>query len=84
MRTKQQMMMNEIQHKRKKMIDCAQKHGLTNERTIRCSQELDMLLNEYQRTFQSRPYGKKVKTSRKQILKALPNAVVNAQNKICS
>ncbi|MDE3838315.1 aspartyl-phosphate phosphatase Spo0E family protein [Bacillus methanolicus] len=76
--TNKQRMMKEIQHKREKMIDSAQKHGLTSERTIRCSQELDMLLNEYQRTFQSRSNGNKVNTTRKQIFVAMPKAVANA------
>ncbi|EIJ81709.1 hypothetical protein PB1_02180 [Bacillus methanolicus PB1] len=76
--TKEQRMMKEIQHKREKMIDFAQKHGLTSERTIRCSQELDMLLNEYQRTFQCGSNSNKINTSRKQIFVSLPKAVVNA------
>lgn len=44
-------MLEEIKAKREIMIDCASKNGFTNEMTIRLSQELDGLINEYQRTF---------------------------------
>lgn len=44
-------MLEEIKAKREIMIDCANKHGFTNEETIRISQELDELINEYQRAF---------------------------------
>ncbi|MED1472399.1 aspartyl-phosphate phosphatase Spo0E family protein [Bacillus salipaludis] len=37
-----------IELKRKEMIVFAQKVGYTNERTVKCSQDLDMYLNKYQ------------------------------------
>jgi stage 0 sporulation regulatory protein len=80
--TKKQRMMKEIQHKRKKMIDCAQKHGLTSERTIRYSQELDMLLNEYQRTFQSSTLQEKVKTPRKRMMLICPLTLIYKRSKL--
>ena len=46
-------MLEEIKIKREIMIDCANKKGFTNEETIKFSQELDELMNEYQRTFRS-------------------------------
>ena len=44
-------MLEEIKAKRERMIDCADKHGFTGEETIKASQDLDVLINEYQRTF---------------------------------
>jgi stage 0 sporulation regulatory protein len=38
----------QIQEKREKMIDSAKKFGFTDEYTIRCSQELDQLIYDYQ------------------------------------
>ncbi|MBS4188998.1 aspartyl-phosphate phosphatase Spo0E family protein [Bacillus sp. FJAT-49705] len=40
----------QIQEKRDKMIDTAKNKGFTSEDTIRCSQELDELIYEYQRS----------------------------------
>lgn len=37
-----------IELKRKEVIVFAQKVGYTNERTVKCSQDLDMYLNQYQ------------------------------------
>jgi stage 0 sporulation regulatory protein len=45
-------MLEEIKAKREIMIHYADKHGFTGEETIKASQELDELINEYQRTFQ--------------------------------
>jgi stage 0 sporulation regulatory protein len=45
-------MLDEIKVKREVMVDCAMKNGFTNEKTIKVSQELDELINEYQRSFQ--------------------------------
>lgn len=50
-------MLEEIQRMRIKMIDSAEKHGLTNEDTIRYSQELDQLIYQYQRMIQNNPKG---------------------------
>jgi stage 0 sporulation regulatory protein len=44
-------MLEEIKAKRERMIEFADKHGFTGEETIKASQELDELINEYQRTF---------------------------------
>ncbi|MDZ5470540.1 aspartyl-phosphate phosphatase Spo0E family protein [Bacillus sp. 31A1R] len=44
-------LLEEIQEKREKMINSAQKSGFTSEDTIRYSQELDKLIFEYQCTF---------------------------------
>ncbi|MEN0643515.1 aspartyl-phosphate phosphatase Spo0E family protein [Alkalicoccobacillus gibsonii] len=38
----------EIEWKRRQMFLLAEKYGMTSERTIRCSQELDLLLNDIQ------------------------------------
>lgn len=43
-------MLEEIKVKREIMIDSANKNGYTSEETIKYSQELDELINEYQRT----------------------------------
>ena len=37
------------------MIDLAQKKGLTNDDTVKCSQELDQLLYQYQAFFRQTP-----------------------------
>jgi len=36
-----------IHFKRKEMIEAADKEGYTSQLTIKCSQELDVLLNDY-------------------------------------
>jgi stage 0 sporulation regulatory protein len=50
-------MLNAIKVKRAMMINCANKQGFTSEETIKYSQELDILINEYQKASQqfSRP-----------------------------
>lgn len=40
-----------IKQKREQMIQIAQEYGFTNEKTLKSSQELDNLLNKYQRFF---------------------------------
>lgn len=47
----------EIQNKREKMIESAILNGFTNDDTIRCSQELDKLIIEYQRSVQKDLYN---------------------------
>jgi stage 0 sporulation regulatory protein len=47
-------MLEDIQKLRVKMIDSAQKNGLTSEITIQYSQELDQLIYKYQRMDQIR------------------------------
>ena len=50
-------MLNAIKIKRAMMINCANTQGFTSEETIKYSQELDILINEYQKASQqfSRP-----------------------------
>ncbi|QOY37075.1 aspartyl-phosphate phosphatase Spo0E family protein [Anaerobacillus isosaccharinicus] len=38
---------NQIEHKRKEMSEIIEKHGLSSTKAIRCSQDLDKLLNKY-------------------------------------
>lgn len=47
-------LLENIELKRKEMIVFAQKVGYTNERTVKCSQDLDMYLNQYQLILLSR------------------------------
>ncbi len=42
-------MLEAIKVKRESMINCANKKGFTCEETIKFSQELDILINEYQK-----------------------------------
>jgi len=37
-----------IQKKRQEMMELGKKLGLTHEKTVRCSQQLDSLMNEYE------------------------------------
>lgn len=37
----------EIQNKRVEMMELAKRYGINNEETVRSSQELDVLINEY-------------------------------------
>ncbi|WP_059173738.1 aspartyl-phosphate phosphatase Spo0E family protein [Bacillus sp. FJAT-27445] len=46
-------LLEEIQKKRKVMIELANKNGLTSEMTIQCSQELDDIIVAYQKATQS-------------------------------
>jgi stage 0 sporulation regulatory protein len=46
-------MEEQIRKKREQMIEIAKQHGFTNEKTLKSSQELDNLLNKYQRFFRS-------------------------------
>ncbi len=43
-------MYDAIEEKRKEMFDIAGRYGFASERTIRCSQELDRLLNALMQT----------------------------------
>ncbi|WP_223881841.1 aspartyl-phosphate phosphatase Spo0E family protein [Niallia endozanthoxylica] len=51
MQDKKKTILAEIQKKREKMISLAQEKGLTNNDTIKCSQELDQLIFQYQSSF---------------------------------
>lgn len=44
-------MEEQIKQKREQMIAIAKEYGFTNEKTLKSSQELDRLLNKYQRFF---------------------------------
>jgi stage 0 sporulation regulatory protein len=44
-------MEEQIKKKREQMIEIAKQYGFTNEKTLKSSQELDNLLNKYQRFF---------------------------------
>ncbi|MCH6268519.1 aspartyl-phosphate phosphatase Spo0E family protein [Neobacillus citreus] len=46
-----EVLLKNIYLKRKEMIEFAQLAGYTCEKTVKCSQELDMYLNEYQVLF---------------------------------
>ncbi|PGT87844.1 aspartyl-phosphate phosphatase Spo0E family protein [Bacillus sp. AFS040349] len=43
-----------INIKRKEMIETANKEGYTSELAVQCSQDLDLLLNEYQQILHRR------------------------------
>lgn len=58
-------MLEEITAKRDHMIDCAIKLGFTNEKTIELSQELDVLINEYQRNLDATFLKKKARNTLK-------------------
>ncbi|MGO4887530.1 aspartyl-phosphate phosphatase Spo0E family protein [Anaerobacillus sp. MEB173] len=49
----------EIESKRLEMMEVAKVHGFTSEKTIKCSQELDILLNHYNNLIliETRKYG---------------------------
>lgn len=46
-----------IKEKRELMIASAKANGFTNEITLKYSQELDVLINEYQRFFRKKEIG---------------------------
>ncbi|XJZ28297.1 aspartyl-phosphate phosphatase Spo0E family protein [Bacillota bacterium Lsc_1132] len=65
-------MLEEIKAKRENMIKCASKNGFTNEMTIKLSQELDELINEYQRTFRAYRESEKAGRPFKKMVNVLP------------
>ncbi|WP_433749180.1 aspartyl-phosphate phosphatase Spo0E family protein [Falsibacillus pallidus] len=60
--------MTQIQLKRDEMIQLGMKFGLASKQTVACSQELDSLLNEYNRYILSLRERKNPKHSIKRIL----------------
>jgi stage 0 sporulation regulatory protein len=67
--------LEEIKEKRELMISCANQLGFTNEKTIQYSQELDELINEYQRLFKySSRENEEVKFAFKQMIMVWPKA----------
>ncbi|MBY6037818.1 aspartyl-phosphate phosphatase Spo0E family protein [Fictibacillus nanhaiensis] len=43
------LLMECIKEKKEKLVEVADRSGLTSNETVKCSQELDVLLNVYQR-----------------------------------
>lgn len=71
------MILEEIKVKRELMISYANQHGFTNVETIKCSQELDELINEYHRFMrQSSKPNEEIKFTFKQIIISRPKALV--------
>lgn len=70
-------MLNEIRNKRELMINCANKYGYTNEETIKYSQELDILINQYQRAMEytAKP-NDEVRISFKQMILVWPKSLI--------
>lgn len=66
-------MLDAIKVKRAMMINCANTKGFTSEETIKYSQELDVLINEYQKASQqfSQP-NEEVKFAFKQMILIWP------------
>jgi stage 0 sporulation regulatory protein len=71
-------MLEAIKVKRELMINCANKKGFTSEETIKYSQELDELINEYQKASSqfSRP-NDEVRFAFKQMIMIWPKVFVN-------
>lgn len=70
-------MLEEIKAKRELMINCANKHGFTNENTIKYSQELDELINEYQRAYShSTGPNEEIKFAFQQMMLVWPKALI--------
>ncbi|MCM3568708.1 aspartyl-phosphate phosphatase Spo0E family protein [Neobacillus mesonae] len=70
-------MIEEIKVKRELMIKSANKFGFTSDETIKYSQELDELINEYHRMMgqDSRPY-EEVKLAFKQTIMIWPKVLI--------
>jgi stage 0 sporulation regulatory protein len=70
-------MLAEIKVKRELMIKCANKYGFTNEQTIKYSQELDELINEYQKMIgENRRASEEVKFAFKHMIMVWPKALI--------
>ncbi|NHC41007.1 aspartyl-phosphate phosphatase Spo0E family protein [Bacillus sp. MM2020_1] len=70
-------MIEEIKLKRELMINSANTQGFTNEMTIQYSQELDELINKYQKVMEqiSRP-NEEIKFAFKQMIMIWPKILV--------
>jgi stage 0 sporulation regulatory protein len=67
--------LDEIQEKRRKMIETANKKGYTNDDTIRYSQELDQLIYKYQcHTKKTDTKSDDIKIAFRQMMMILPQA----------
>jgi stage 0 sporulation regulatory protein len=70
-------MLAEIKIKREIMMKCANKYGFTNEQTIKYSQELDELINEYHKYVgQTRKANEEIKFALKNMIMVWPKAVI--------
>ncbi|WHY79131.1 aspartyl-phosphate phosphatase Spo0E family protein [Neobacillus sp. WH10] len=70
-------MIEEIKVKRELMINSANKLGFTSEETIKYSQELDELINKYQKSIgQSSSPNEEVKFAFKQMIMIWPKVLV--------
>jgi stage 0 sporulation regulatory protein len=69
--------LDEIKVKRAMMINCANAKGFTSEETIKYSQELDILINEYQKASQhfSRP-NEEIKLAFNQMIMVWPKVCI--------
>ncbi|KAF0822574.1 aspartyl-phosphate phosphatase Spo0E family protein [Cytobacillus firmus] len=77
MRNKRIQLLTEIQHKRVKMIETARKNGMASQDTIRCSQELDQLIFEYQCVIKrEKEQKKRMRVSFRQVILSWKKAVV--------
>lgn len=77
---KGQKILIQIQEKRERMIDSAKKYGYTNEYTIRCSEELDQLIFEYQQQKQNeKKQKKKIKFTLKLMITTWREKLVQAK-----
>jgi stage 0 sporulation regulatory protein len=71
-------MLEEINSKREMMMACANKNGFTSEETIRFSQELDELINNYQRILcESKRPCEELRFSLRQIIMNWPKELVD-------
>lgn len=69
--------LDEIKTKREMMINCANTKGFTSEETIKYSQELDILINEYQKASKQFPVpNEEVKFAFKQMIMIYPKVCV--------
>ncbi|MED3552410.1 aspartyl-phosphate phosphatase Spo0E family protein [Cytobacillus praedii] len=72
--------LTQIQEKRERMIDSAKKYGYTSEYTIRCSEELDQLIFEYQQQKQNdKKQKRKIKFSFKLLITTWREKLVEAK-----
>jgi stage 0 sporulation regulatory protein len=70
-------MLEAIKVKREMMIECANVKGFTCEETIKYSQELDILINEYQKATKELPKSnEEVKIAFKQMIMIWPKVCV--------
>ncbi|KMY49265.1 aspartyl-phosphate phosphatase Spo0E family protein [Peribacillus loiseleuriae] len=70
-------MFNQIQEKRMEMLQLAEMYGMTDELTIRSSQELDVLINEYSIVQDSPVFESKLKVNNMIIIVQQPFSYQN-------